>query len=70
MQGWPVTVLLVLLAIVFAILAVLYEMGSIQFLTSSGTGHAHHTTHAILFGILAVLSLVGANFARPKSSAV
>lgn len=55
-----------LLAIVFAILAVLYAAGSIQFLTTSGTAHAHHYTHAVASAVLAVLSLVAANIARPK----
>ena len=68
MQGWPAAAVLVILAIVFAILAVLYAAGQIQFLTSSGTAHAHHYTHAILFGILTLLCLVGANIARPKTA--
>jgi hypothetical protein len=63
----PLPLLLVVLAIVFAVLAVLYGVGAIQFLTS--TGHGRHGTHAILFGILALLSLVGANFARARSGA-
>lgn len=67
MQGWPQTVLLVILAIVFAVLAKLYADGSIQFLTASGTAHAHHVSHAVLSGILALLCLVAANFARPKA---
>ncbi len=66
MKGWPVTGLLVVLAVVFVVLAVLYAEGSIQFLTTSGTTHAHHYTHAVLSGILAVLCLVAANIARPK----
>jgi hypothetical protein len=28
---------------------------------------AHHTTHAILFAVLAVASLIAANFAREKT---
>lgn len=55
-------------AILFAILAVLYAAGSIQFLTTSGAAHAHHYTHAIASGVLAVLSLVAANIARPKTA--
>lgn len=68
MQGWPAAIALVLLAVVFIVLAILYATGSIQFLTTSGTAHAHHYTHAILAGILALLSLVAANIARPKTA--
>ena len=68
MQGWPAAVLFVILAALFAILAVLYGNGSIQFLTSSGTAHAHHVTHAVVAGILALLCLVAANMARPKTA--
>lgn len=60
--------LLVILAVVFAILAWLYGAGSIQFLTTSGTAHAHHYTHAVACAVLAVLCLVAANFARPKQT--
>jgi hypothetical protein len=66
--GWPVAGLLVIVAIVFAILAVLYAAGSIQLLTTSGTSHAHHYTHAVACAILAALSLVAANIARPKAA--
>lgn len=68
MTGWPAAALLVLLAIVFAVLAVLYAAGSIQFLTSSGTAHAHHFTHAVASAVIAVLCLIGANLARPKTA--
>jgi hypothetical protein len=70
MKGsWPLAGLFVLLAIFFVVLAVLYEAGSIEFLTTSGTAHAHHTTHAIASAVLAVLCLVAANIARPKAAA-
>jgi hypothetical protein len=64
-NSWTVAGALIALAIVFAILAVLYWVGAIQFLTSTGRG-VHHT-HGFLFGGLAALSLVGANFTRPKN---
>jgi len=67
-QGWPLVGALVVVAIAFAVLAALYAAGSIQFLTTSGSAHAHHYTHAILAAVLAVLCVVGANFARPKSA--
>lgn len=57
-----------ILAVVFVILGVLYAAGSIEFLTTSGTAHAHHVTHAVACGVLAVLSLVAANIARPKTA--
>jgi hypothetical protein len=55
----------VLLAVVFAVLAVLYALGTISWLTFSA-GHTHHYTHAVVLGVLALVSLVAANFARPK----
>lgn len=66
MRGWPVAGLLVIAAIVCLVLAWFYYQGDIQFLTTSGTSHAHHVTHAVALVILAVLCLVGANLARPK----
>lgn len=55
-------ILLVLLAIVFAVLAALYATGHVELLTSTGVGP--HYKHAILLGVLAVLALIAANFAR------
>ena len=65
MKGTPIAIALVVLAVVFAILSGLYYEGMIQFLVSDPNAK-HHTNHAILFGVLAVASLVAANFARPK----
>ncbi len=65
-NSWTTAGGLVVLAIVFALLAILYWVGAIQFLTS--TGHGPHHTHGFLFGGLAILSLVAANFSRPKNS--
>jgi hypothetical protein len=56
---------LVVLAVIFVILAVLYALGTLQILTS---GPGHHYKHAVLFVILAVVSLVGANFARQPAT--
>lgn len=56
---------LVALAVIFAILAILYAAGALQLFTSTGTGR--HKSHAILFGVLAIASLVGANFARQRT---
>jgi hypothetical protein len=56
---------LVVLAVVFLVVSGLYAVGVLQFMVSDP--HAsHHYTHAILFFVLAVASLIGANFARPK----
>lgn len=62
----PLALALVGLAIVCAVLAILYAVGALQLFTSTGTGR--HKTHALLFGVLAIASLVGANFARQRSS--
>jgi hypothetical protein len=66
-KGTPLAIGLVVLAIVFALLAGLYYEGVLQILVSDPTAK-HHTAHAILFSALAVASLVGANFARPKTA--
>jgi uncharacterized membrane protein len=59
-------VFLVILAVAFAVIAGLYYEGVLQ-IAVSDTHAAHHTTHAILFGVLAVVSLIAANFAREKT---
>jgi hypothetical protein len=64
-KGNSLAIGLVLLAIVFLILAGLYYEGVIQIFVSDPHA-AHHTTHAILFSGLAVVSLIAANFARAK----
>ena len=58
---------LVILAVVFFIIGVLYYLGVLQ-IAVSDTHAAHHTTHAILFSVLAIASLIAANFARPKTA--
>jgi uncharacterized membrane protein YraQ (UPF0718 family) len=59
---------LLVLAVVFFVVAGLYAVGVLQFMVSDP--HAtHHYTHAILFVVLAIASLIGANFARTKRSA-
>jgi hypothetical protein len=54
----------VVLAVVFIVVAALYAVGVLQIL-SSGSGV--HTKHAILFAVLAVASLIAANFTREKA---
>ncbi len=58
---------LVVLAVVFLVVGVLYAFGVLQILVSD-THATHHYTHAVLFVGLAVASLVAANFARPKTT--
>ena len=66
-QSAPLSILMVVLAVVFAVLAVLYALGAIQVLVSDP--HAsHHYTHTILFGVLAIASLIAANFTRPRTA--
>jgi hypothetical protein len=65
MRGTSLAAGLVVLAVVFLVVAVLYAVGVLQILVSD-THAAHHYTHAVLFVGLAVASLVAANFARPK----
>jgi hypothetical protein len=65
MKGNSVAMGLVGLAVLFFVVAVLYAFGVLQILVSDS--HAsHHYTHAVLFIVLAVASLVAANFARTK----
>jgi hypothetical protein len=66
MTGSQIAVGLVVLAVVLAVLAVLYGIGAVSFLTSTGSGP--HTKHAILLGVLAVLSVIAANFARRRTA--
>jgi hypothetical protein len=57
-----------MLAVVFLIVAGLYYEGVLQILVTDSHA-AHHPTHAILFGVLAIASLIAANFARSKGTA-
>lgn len=60
-RSHPLAPGLLALAIVLVVIGVLYGVGAIQILTS--TGHGRHTTHLILFLALALVSLVRARFA-------
>lgn len=57
--------LLVALAIVFAVFAVLYATGHFELLTRTGQGPQYK--HAILLGVLTILALIAANFARRRT---
>jgi hypothetical protein len=57
---------LAVLGVVFLVIGVLYLFGVLQIAVSDP--HAsHHTTHFILFTVLAVASFIAANFARPRT---
>ncbi len=64
MRSWPLAGALVVLAVIFAVLAGMYYVGALQLFTSTGSGT--HVRHALVLGGLALLSLIGANFARPR----
>jgi heme A synthase len=66
-RSGPLAAALAVFAVVFALLAVLYGLGVIQFLTSNPQPGEHHPTHAFLFAVLFVASLVAANLVRPRA---
>lgn len=55
--------LLVVAAIALVIVGVMYQTGNLQLATSTD---GKHYKHAVLAYVVALLCLVGANFARPK----
>jgi len=56
---------LVVLAVVFAVLGVLYAVGAISFLTTHPMA-THHYQHAVFFAALCLASLVMASLVRPR----
>jgi hypothetical protein len=64
-KSTPLAIGLGILAIVFLLVAALYAVGILQIAVSSS---GPHIKHAILFVVLAVASLVAANFTRPKAA--
>ncbi len=63
----PLALGLIVLAVIFAIAAVFFFTVKTTFL--AGGAHPElHWKHAIVFTVLAVLSLIAANFARPKAA--
>ncbi len=68
MKGNSLAIGLVVLAAVFLMVAGLYYEGVLQFLVTDSHA-AHHPTHAVLFTVLAVATLIAANFARTKRTA-
>ncbi|MDQ6876509.1 MAG: hypothetical protein M3082_02185 [Candidatus Dormibacteraeota bacterium] len=65
MKSTPLAIAFVVLAVVFLVVAALYAVGVLQLFASTTSGP--HLKHAILFGVLAVASLIAANFTRPKT---
>lgn len=65
LRSGPLMALLIVLAAGFVALAVLYAEGIINFLTTHPNARNHYD-HAILFGVLAVASLVTASLVRPR----
>jgi hypothetical protein len=58
---------LAVLGVVFLVIGFLYLFGVLQILVTDP--HAtHHTSHFILFTVLAIASFIAANFARPKTA--
>jgi hypothetical protein len=63
----PLALALVVLALIFAVAAVFFFTVKTTFL-AGGPRPELHWKHAIVFTVLAFLSLVAANFARPKAA--
>ncbi|MFZ0129804.1 MAG: hypothetical protein WB808_11685 [Candidatus Dormiibacterota bacterium] len=61
----PLALALLVLAVIFAIMAIFYFTQKTSFLASGPP--ATHWKHAIVFTVLTLLAVVAANFARPKS---
>ena len=66
MRSTAISVLFVIAAIACLVIAVLYAFGVLQIFVSDPHS-PHHYTHTILFAVLAVASLIAANFTRPKT---
>ena len=66
MKSNPIAIGFVVLAVALLVVAALYAVGVLQVFTSTSSGP--HEKHAILFAVLAVASLIAANFTRPKTA--
>ncbi len=64
MKSTPLAIGFAILAVVFFVVAALYALGVLQILAS---GSGVHIKHAILFAVLAIASLVAANFTRQRT---
>ncbi len=56
-------VLAIVLAVVFIVLCILTATGAMSFAPALGVDGTHHTKHAVLYAVLALLSLVWFRFA-------
>ncbi|HUZ88348.1 MAG TPA: hypothetical protein VMU49_00785 [Candidatus Acidoferrales bacterium] len=65
MRSAPLAILLVLIAVVLVVFGYLYWVGDFELFTRTGSGPQHK--HALVLIILAIASLVAANFARPRT---
>ena len=66
MRSNSLSIGLVVVAVVCFVLAVLYGLGVLQ-IAVSDPHSAHHYTHMILFIVLGVAALIGANFTRART---
>lgn len=67
MRSSSLAIGLAVLGVLFLVVGVLYLFGVLQIAVTDP--HAsHHTTHFILFTVLAIASFIAANFARPKTA--
>ena len=67
MRGNPaLALLLLLLSAVSLFIGILYALGVLQLFTSEGSGP--HYKHFALFLALAIVLLIGANFARQRAA--
>ena len=64
-RSWTIVAGFICLAIVFVVIGVLYQTGNLELATST---EGKHVKHAAVAYVCAVLCLVGANFARPRSA--
>jgi hypothetical protein len=64
-KSWGMVGACIALFVVFGGLALFYASAKTSFLASA---YGKHGKHAILFGLLALLSLAAASFARPRSA--
>ena len=67
MKSNTLSIALVVVAVICFVVAALYAVGVLQIAVSDP--HAsHHYTHTVLFAVLGVASLIGANFTRQKTA--
>jgi hypothetical protein len=66
-KSTPLSYVFFALGLLCLVIATLYYFGVLQIAVSDPHA-AHHVTHTILFGVLAVASFIAFNFARPKAA--